>query len=166
MSEKKQQDEVELLLNEAAYRLQGAVEHAPTDDDDDARIACENAHDAIEVSLNAVIVARGEKYRASHDLSQLAEIAKQAGEAIPAELEGIRSLRPYTGGGRYSYRGTGRIEPATKNDYKQIVDLAKGIFTWATSRARGIHRTAETWKRGTGSLPEKPPPAPASVRGL
>lgn len=84
MSASKRRDEVELLLEEAAYRLQGAVAHAPRDGDD-ARIACENAHDAIEVSLNAVIVARGEKYRASHDLSQLADIAGRAGEAAPPD---------------------------------------------------------------------------------
>ena len=137
MSASERRDEVQLLLEEAAYRLAGAVEHAPRDGDD-ARIACENAHDAIEVSLNAVIVARGEKYRASHDLSQLADVAGRAGEAIPAELNGIRRLRPYTGGGRYSYRGAGRIEPATKTDYDQIVDLAKRTYAWAASRAREL----------------------------
>ena len=137
MSASERRDEVELLLKEAAYRLAGAVEHAPRGGDD-ARIACENAHDAIEVSLNAVIVARGDKYRASHDLSQLADVAGWAGEAIPAELSGIRKLRPYTGGGRYSYRGAGRIEPATKTDYDEIVDLARRTHAWAKSRAREL----------------------------
>ena len=118
MSASERRDEVQLLLEEAAYRLGGAVEHAPRDGDD-ARIACENAHDAIEVSLNAVIVARGEKYRASHDLSQLADVAGRAGEAIPAELNGIRKLRPYTGGGRYSYRGAGRIDLPPTTPAKQ-----------------------------------------------
>ena len=137
MSASERRDEVQLLLEEAAYRLTGAVEHAPADGAD-ARIACENAHDAIEVSLNAVIVARGEKYRASHDLSQLADVAGRTGEPIPSELSGIRKLRLYTGGGRYSYRGAGRIEPATKTDYDQIVDLARRTYAWAASRARQL----------------------------
>lgn len=184
MNASEQQDEVELLLKEAEYRLRGAITNAPRDGDD-ARIACENAHDAIEVSLNAVIVARGEKYRASHDLSQLADIAGRAGEAIPAELIRIRSLRPYTGGGRYSYRRAGQIEPATKSDYDQIVDLAKRTYAWATGRARelcGLTATRETvqisstpksdrdaWKSkvkekyGIGDVPKPPPPAPESA---
>ena len=135
VSERRQQ--VHLLLEEAAYRLTGAVEHAPREGQD-ARMACENAHDAIEVSLNAVIVARGEKYRSSHDLSQLADVAAHAGEPIPAELNGIRELRPYTGGGRYSYRAEGRIEAATQGDYDQIVNLAKMTYAWAGGRAREL----------------------------
>ena len=84
MSVSESRQQVHLLLEEAAYRLTGAVEHEPREDQD-ARIACENAHDAIEVSLNAVIVARGEKHRSSHDLSQLADVAAHAGEPIPAD---------------------------------------------------------------------------------
>ena len=129
--------DVELLLDEAAYRLTGALKRAPAVGED-ARIACENAHDAIEVSLNAVIVARGERYRASHDLSQLADVVAQAGEAIPAALSGIRDLRPYTGGGRYSYRTAGRVDPATSADYEQIVNLGRIAYAWAGGRARAL----------------------------
>lgn len=45
MSASEQQEEVELLLQEAAYRLSGALKQAPRDGED-ARMACENAHDA------------------------------------------------------------------------------------------------------------------------
>ena len=137
MSGSERREDVQLLLQEAAYRLNGAVENAPREGED-ARIGCENAHDAIEVSLNAVIVASGEKYRASHDLSELADVAAEAGEPIPAELNGIRELRPYTGGGRYSYRHAGHVDPATKSDYDQIVNLAQGTYAWAGSRAREL----------------------------
>ena len=160
MSASERRDEAQLLLE--AYRLAGAVEHAPREGED-ARIACENAHDAIEVALNAVIVARGDKYRASHDLSALADVAGRAGEAIPAELNGIRSLRPYTGGGRYSYRGAGRIEPATKTDYDQIVDLARRTYAWAAGRARELcgakprRQAAADGESGDDPDPERKP---------
>ena len=129
--------EVELLLEEAAYRLRGALKETP-EDGEDARIACENAHDAIEVSLNAVIVSSGERYRASHDLSQLVEVAEDAGETIPAELNPILELRAYTGGGRYSYRAAGKIERASRDDYDRIVDLAKKTYAWAQGRSREL----------------------------
>ena len=53
-------DDVGLLLDEAAYRLRCARKYDPLDD---PRVLCENAHDAIEFSLNAVIVATGKPYR-------------------------------------------------------------------------------------------------------
>ena len=91
------------------------------------------------------------------DLSQLADVAARAGEAIPAELNGIRELRPYTGGGRYSYRGAGRVEPATKSDYDQIVNLAKRTYSWAGGRARelcGAKPQQATPESDTGNDPE------------
>ena len=58
------EDDVGLLLDEAAYRLRCARKYDPLDD---PRGFCENAHDAIEFPLNAVIVATGKPYRRTHD---------------------------------------------------------------------------------------------------
>ena len=79
-------EDVQLLIEEAAYRLRWAQKYDPGDD---PRVLCENAHEAIEAALNTVIVAAGKRYRSSHDLGHLANVAADAGQPLPAELEGI-----------------------------------------------------------------------------
>jgi HEPN domain-containing protein len=76
-------EDVQLLIEEAAYRLRWARKYDPGDD---PRVLCENAHEAIEAALNTVIVAAGKRYRSSHDLGHLANVAADAGQPLPAEL--------------------------------------------------------------------------------
>jgi HEPN domain-containing protein len=59
-------DDIWLLLDEAEYRLRCAKKYDPLDD---PRVLCENAHDAMEFSLNAVIVATARPYRRTHYLA-------------------------------------------------------------------------------------------------
>ena len=85
--------EVRLLLEEAEYRLNAAIEMEPNEGAD-ARLGCEEAHTAIEVSLNAVIVMNGGKYQPSHDLGQLANMAEKVGAPLPEHAKQVRELRP------------------------------------------------------------------------
>lgn len=126
-------DDVGLLLDEAAYRLRSANKYDPLDD---PRVLCENAHDAIEFSLNAVIVAMGGPYRRTHDLAHLADTAARAGHALPPALAAVRALPRYTGGGRYEFRTTGTREPVSKAEYDHAIELAEGTLQWARERVR------------------------------
>ena len=126
-------DDVGLLLDEAAYRLRCARKYDPLDD---PRVLCENAHDAIEFSLNAVIIATGMPYRRTHDLAHLADTAASAGHTLPPALAVVRALPRYTGGGRYEFRTTGAREPVSKAEYDHAVELAEDILQWAREQVR------------------------------
>ena len=128
-------DDVGLLLDEAAYRLRCANKYDPHDD---PRVLCENAHDAIEFSLNAVIVAIGGPYRRTHDLAHLADTLAMAGRALPPTLAAVKALPRYTGGGRYEFRTTGTREPVSRAEYDHAVELAEGTLQWAREQVRDV----------------------------
>ena len=99
---------------------------------------CELAHDTIELALNSVIVAAGGKYRSTHDLSMLTKAAAAANEPLPRELDGVRQLPRYTGGGRYSFRRPGGQEPISRASYEHILNLAEKTSGWAKDRLRTL----------------------------
>lgn len=144
-------DDVGLLLDEAAYRLRYAGKYDPLDD---PRGLCENAHDAIEFSLNAVIVATGRPYRRTHDLVHLVDTAVMAGRALPPTLAAAKALPRYTGGGRYEFRTTATREPVSKAGYDHAVALAEATLQWASGVSAKWLYIAPPWSTG-----RKPPGA-------
>ena len=141
MREGRRDEEVTLLLKEAAYRLRWARKYDPTED---PRILCENAHDCIEVCLNTLLVAAGERHWSTHDLSNLANKVTRTALRPSEELtQRIKELPLYTGGGRYEYRKTGDQEPIPKTEYDAVLEVAEEIFRHTTDRVRQSTRGEE-----------------------
>ena len=67
-------------LREAEKRLEHARRYVP---DSDTRILCEQAHYATEFAIKAVLIAHGRNFATTHDIDELLETARDAGETIP-----------------------------------------------------------------------------------
>ena len=128
-------EDARILLNQSSYRLGWAYKYEPGKD---PRVLCELAHDTIELALNSVIVAAGGKYRSTHDLGMLTKAAAAANEPLPKELDSVRQLPRYTGGGRYSFRRAGGQEPISRASYEHILNLAEKTNGWAKDRFRAL----------------------------
>ena len=128
-------EDARILLNQSSYRLGWAYKYEPGKD---PRVLCELAHDTIELALNSVIVAAGGKYRSTHDLGMLTKAAAAANEPLPKELDSVRQLPRYTGGGRYSFRRAGGQEPISRASYEHILNLAEKTNGWARDRFRAL----------------------------
>ena len=132
-------EDARILLNHSSYRLGWARKYDPGKD---PRVLCELAHDTIELALNIIIiiiiVAAGGKYRSTHDLGMLTKATAAANEPLPRELDSVRQLPRYTGGGRYSFRRPGGQEPISRASYEHILNLAEKTNGWAKDRFRTL----------------------------
>jgi HEPN domain-containing protein len=100
MSRQRTPEDAKYWLDEADQRLEHARGYVP---ERNARILCEQAHYAAEFSIKAVIIANGRSFVTSHDIRELIETARAAGETIPAGVEQAKGLSTYAGSGRYDF---------------------------------------------------------------
>lgn len=69
--------------------------------------------------------AAGQDFPFTHNIATLAQLCEDAGLEIPASLETLYLLTPYSVAGRYGHRSPGTVSRAT------ALELADGAGAWA-----------------------------------
>ena len=137
MSRQRTPEDAKYWLDEAEQRLEHARGYVPGRN---ARILCEQAHYAAEFSIKAVIIANGHSFVTSHDIKELLETARDAGETIPAGIEKAKGLSTYAGSGRYDFDRDPGLAWVGKDEYDNAVDEAASTVEWARERIEMILR--------------------------
>jgi len=88
---------------------------------------CFHAHQAAEKALKAVYQYHGWTFRYTHDLEELVSGLKGQGVAIPPEVDEAIILTSFAWETRYP----GLSEPVIEEEYKEAVQLADAVVTWA-----------------------------------
>ena len=88
-------------LQEAEERLAHAGRYIPGEN---PKILCEQAAYAAEFAIKGVLIAKGVDFDWTHDIRELLDEARDAGEKIPAELKKAKALTTYAGRGQYGPR--------------------------------------------------------------
>ena len=84
----------------------------------DNQILCEQANYAAEMSIKAVIIAKGSDFEHVHRVDELLATAEEAGERIPAALQAARRLKSYSGGQRYEFDQEHETVAVTDAEYQ------------------------------------------------
>jgi HEPN domain-containing protein len=84
-----------------------------------------HAQQAVEKAIKAVLVAKGIKFRFSHNLDYLRDLCSEAGIELPEALDGMENLTPFATAERY-----GSPAPAGL-DREQALAWAAGALAWA-----------------------------------
>jgi len=135
MSRLRSPDDAQYWLREANERLEHARGYVAGKS---ARILCEQAHYAAEFSIKVVIIAHGHSFATSHNIQELLETARDAGETIPATLESAKALSTYAGSGRYDFDRDPSLTWVGKAEYDDAVDAASATVEWALERIERI----------------------------
>ena len=88
---------------------------------------CFHAQQAVEKALKAVLLHRSSAFPLTHDLVALAEIAANAGIALPDWRDDLSGLSPYAVETRYP----GRPDEIGEGDVDEALDLAARVLAWA-----------------------------------
>jgi HEPN domain-containing protein len=88
-------------------------------------IAFFHAQQTIEKSLKAVLFARGEEFRKTHDLYELADRLERAGLKLPCGADELARINPYAVESRY---GDEVIQSMSR---EEIDALTKRMLNWA-----------------------------------
>ncbi len=110
----------------AAFRALAALPHIRQ------AVAFFHAQQAIEKSLKAVLFARGEEFRRTHDLYELADRLEKTGVFLPHNAEELAQISPYA----VEYRYGDDIVPTLSQ--QEVDALASRILDWATATVGGI----------------------------
>ncbi|MDD5328585.1 MAG: HEPN domain-containing protein [Sulfuricella sp.] len=105
----------------AAFRILAAIPHIRP------ALAFFHAQQAIEKSLKAVLFTRGEAFRKTHDLYELADQLEKAGISPPSNAEVLAQINPYAVEFRYG-------DEVISNLSSEEVDvIAAQTLDWATA---------------------------------
>ena len=95
---------------------------------------CFHAHQAVEKAIKAVLVAHKVPIIKSHNIGALVKLLPEDTQDLP-ELKEAMGLTDYAVLSRYP----GDLEPVTKKDYKEAVELAEKVVHWSE---RSISKTS------------------------
>jgi HEPN domain-containing protein len=87
---------------------------------------CFHAHQTAEKAIKAVLIAHSIPIIKSHNIGTLISLLP-AELDCPPELQEAMSLTDYAVSSRYP----GDLEPVTKADYQEALDLAEKVLKWA-----------------------------------
>ena len=124
-------------LNEAKERLEDARTRAGVPGSS-VRVRCEQAHYACEFALKGVIIARGRSFATTHNIQELLDTARAAGEAVPAGVEEAEGLTTYSGAGRYEFDRDPEQRAVDDDEYERAVKAAETTVAWAEDRIEHI----------------------------
>lgn len=132
-----------------------------------SRILCEQVHQAAEFSIEAVITANGHSFVTRHDLEELLETARDAGDRIPEGIPaGIEKVRGTVHLCR-TRDATTSTDPGLawvgEDEYDDAVDAAAATVEWARERVETIlsgNRKRPRRKPRTEIAPEEPAASP------
>lgn len=110
----------------AAFRALSALPHIRI------ALAFFHAQQAIEKSLKAVLFARGEAFRKTHDLYELADRLAKAGIALPGGADELAQINPYA----VEFRYGDEIVPSLSRE--EVDAIATRTLSWAEATVREI----------------------------
>ena len=137
MSRRRTPEDAKYWLDEAEERLEHARGYVAGRN---ARILCEQAHYAAEFAIKGLIIAAGHSFVTTHDIKELLETARDAGETIPTEVNQAKGLSTYAGGGRYDFDRDPGLAWVGKDEYGGAVEAAAATVKWARERSLRILR--------------------------
>ena len=88
---------------------------------------CYQAQQSAEKALKAVFLAKGVRFPFSHNLDLLLQGLEEFGLEIPESVDTASRLTRYAVETRYP----GFFDPVTPVEYREALDMAKTILTWA-----------------------------------
>ncbi len=135
MIRQRKPEDARYWLREAEKRLEHARWYVP---DTDTRILCEQAHYAAEFAIKAVIIAHGRSFATTHDIDELLETARDAGETIPTVVEQATGLSTYAGAGRYEFERQPERAWVKKNEYDRALNAGSATVEWGRDRIERI----------------------------
>ena len=98
-------------------------------------MTCEDAQQAAELALKALIKAHRGVYKRTHEIEHLLETLEELGETIPPAVEPAKDLTDYGGAERYEFI-TGHAEAPAIETVADAVRAAHETFAWCTTRIR------------------------------
>ena len=131
------------LIQSAAARLERAETYDPKTRPE---LTCEDAQQAADLALKALIKAHGGVYKRTHEIEHLLETLEELGEIVPAAVEPAKEQTDYGGAERYEFV-TGSAETPAIETVAEAVGAARETFAWCTTRIRALK---------PGLLPEAP----------
>ncbi|KIX84341.1 HEPN domain-containing protein [Thermus filiformis] len=94
---------------------------------------CFDAHQAVEKAFKGLLVALGQPFPRTHDLSRLLFLLRAHLE-VPEALEAVARLNPYAVAGRYP----GDLPEASREDWEEALLLAEQAVAWAEEVLKGL----------------------------
>ena len=91
---------------------------------------CFHAQQAAEKAIKGILIMHGVEFPFTHDLSLLALLLIEMGEAIPEEVRLADRLTNYAALTRYP----GIMEQASEQDLADAVSIAEAVVRWAEGR--------------------------------
>lgn len=93
---------------------------------------CFQAQQAAEKALKALILQNGGTFPRTHDIAYLISLVEQQLGATPDDLQDAAVLTRYAVATRYP----GVIEPVTREEYVEVLDLAVHLVEWVEQAIR------------------------------
>lgn len=91
---------------------------------------CFDAQQAAEKALKAICIIYGIKFSKVHDISFLIELLEKENVKVPKRLQRAKILTDYAVETRYP----GEYIPVDEDMYKDALNLAEGIVSWAEKK--------------------------------
>ena len=110
----------------AAFRALAALPHIRQ------ALAFFHAQQSIEKSLKAVLFARGEEFRKTHDLYELADHLEKAGMSPPCRADELAAINPFVVEFRYGDEIVATI------DRENVDAIATRMLAWADMAVKGM----------------------------
>lgn len=92
---------------------------------------CFEAQQAAEKALKAVLIARGSRFRKTHDIGVLLTLLREAGVEVPTQLDEATHLTKYAFESRYPSELTVREE-----GFAEALRLAVFVVGWCESQLK------------------------------
>lgn len=93
---------------------------------------CFQAQQAAEKALKALLLFHGESFPYTHDIAHLLSLVERNVEVVPDELQDAAILTRYAVATRYP----GVIEPVTRDEYVEAIELAELLVNWVDDLIR------------------------------
>lgn len=103
-------------------------------DDEHIGFCCQQA---VEKAIKSVLSFRGVRYRRTHDLSELMELARTSGIEIPDDVLGSVRLTPFVVEFRYDELPATDEETEEPFDRAEAVQFALAAIAWARKIVEG-----------------------------
>ena len=87
---------------------------------------CFDAQQAVEKSLKALLLFHNMPFRFVHDIAELLTVLEKNGIDLPESIRVSAELTGYAVEARYP----GPMEPVTKEEYKEAMDIAENVVSW------------------------------------